>query len=143
MKYEQIDTVTVTTCLLDFSLIWVLQSFFTLCGHSITSLIKREKDIAYGDKKTCSIKGKVFLMLWSYTNRILIVVVSFSVRCLENKLTFFILSFIQERIQLETSRLYKQAGVNPLAGKFSLLQSAVSSLVMLPFAISVWSTYLV
>lgn len=30
----------------------------------------------------------------------------------------------QERIQLETARLYKQAGVNPLAGwLFSLLQA--------------------
>jgi membrane protein insertase Oxa1/YidC/SpoIIIJ len=29
---------------------------------------------------------------------------------------------VQERIQLETARLYKQAGVNPLAGKPCLTQ---------------------
>ena len=31
---------------------------------------------------------------------------------------FVVFFFFKERIQLETSRLYKQAGVNPLAGMF-------------------------
>jgi membrane protein insertase Oxa1/YidC/SpoIIIJ len=31
-----------------------------------------------------------------------------------------ILVSLQERIQLETARLYKQAGVNPLAGSYSI-----------------------
>jgi hypothetical protein len=32
---------------------------------------------------------------------------------------------VQERIQLETARLYKQAGVNPLAGKPCLSQEGI------------------
>lgn len=34
-------------------------------------------------------------------------------------MVLFLLTSFQERIQLETSRLYRQAGVNPLAGSLS------------------------
>lgn len=44
-------------------------------GYSIGSLTKRGKSIAYGDKENLFTK-RVFLMLWSYTYRIMIIVVS-------------------------------------------------------------------